>query len=74
MSLWSLPWCNGAASVEVAKNYPSASVESTALWTVEEIWGFIPLPEITVDYEIMSSFGKSSTHVGACNTTCPFNS
>lgn len=41
---------------------------------MEEIWGFIPLPEIAVDYEIMSSFGKSSTHVGACNTTCPFNS
>lgn len=39
-------WCT---SVELVKSYSSASVESTALQTVEEIWGFIPLPEITID-------------------------
>lgn len=64
----------GVASVEGMKSYSSARVEGTALQTMEEIRGFIPLPEITVDCEMMSDFGKSSTHVGAYNTACPLNS
>lgn len=49
LSLWGPSWCNGVASVEAMKSYSSASVEGTALQTVEEIWGFIPLAEI-IDY------------------------
>lgn len=74
LSLWGPSWCNGEVSVEVVKSCSSASVEGIAPETVEEVWGFIPLAEITVDYEIMSSFGKSSTHVRAYKTACPFNS
>lgn len=49
LSLWGPSWCNGVASVEAVKSYSSASVEATALQTVEEMWGFIPLAEI-IDY------------------------